>query len=455
MIPQLASPSVCVIDEDKEEYPQILNALLQLGLGCVHISGDSAENLPPEPFKGIRLVFTDLHLTSSVGKNAASHTANVFSKVVSKDIAPVIVVIWSKYAQKDEGSLPPDDEHADAELFKQTLLDAVPEYKNCLVFIEMQKPMPRDRSDNKVWVNELREKIETTLRDLEAFDVLWAWESLMRDIGIEVSKNLAGLVSLGGSAPPNLANLNTRLKSLLKHLAQRQAGPDCSDATALRHLLTVLSQLGQEHLETSHLNKTLGRHGNWLAEKLNDELVAISPSRLNSLILTTSAFPSFAPFPPGTIYRITDQELLMNAVGYSALDIQRDCFEGKNPEGSPHFKRFCEQTVPVFLEVSPACDFHQGNRRLAMLLAGVVCPAELKDKAKSKDAFKRTPVFENKYSLPAKDVVLVLCSNYRLTVNHDNHPDWLSPWIRLRDIFVTEIRNWHASQASRVGYLSF
>jgi hypothetical protein len=97
MTPLLSSPSVCVIDDEAEEYQPILNALLKLGIGCVHVHGDAASPLPPKPFRGLRIVFTDLYLSSASGKTAASHTANVFRKVVSADTAPILVVIWSKH----------------------------------------------------------------------------------------------------------------------------------------------------------------------------------------------------------------------------------------------------------------------------------------------------------------------------------------------------------------------
>ncbi len=98
MIAQIASPSVCVIDDEPDDYNSILNALNELYISAVWIQGTSLEQLPPKPFTRLQLVFLDLHLTNSLGKDAASHTANVFRNVVSADTAPIVVVIWSKYA---------------------------------------------------------------------------------------------------------------------------------------------------------------------------------------------------------------------------------------------------------------------------------------------------------------------------------------------------------------------
>ena len=52
MIKQLASPSVCVIDDEEEEYRPILAALNEMFVSCVHILGNSLEGLPPQPLSG-------------------------------------------------------------------------------------------------------------------------------------------------------------------------------------------------------------------------------------------------------------------------------------------------------------------------------------------------------------------------------------------------------------------
>lgn len=321
--------------------------------------------------------------------------------------------------------------------------------------------MPKDRPEDDAWVDELKEKIQEALEGIDAFDALWTWEAMIRDAGLEVSRNLTGLASSvmpnQTSGDQNDSSLHDKLKLLLKLLAQQQGGPDCSESTAPRHLLTVLSQLGQETLETTASDSGLSVHGNWLAEKLDKETrKRCRSSQLNSLILTTTASSSSAPFLPGTVYEVTNSTRLMEVAGYSVESLQRDCFvEGDPTKKIEARKDFLQRTKPVLLEVSPQCDFHQGHRRSAMLLAGIICPDELVKNAKSKDAYIITPVFEDRSSSPVSEIALVFCGRYRLTINHDAHPDWLRPWIRLKESLTTDIRNWHASQAARVGYLSF
>jgi hypothetical protein len=125
MLSALASPSVCVIDDEEEDYLPVLSVLNSNFVSTVHLLG-TIDGLPPKPFEELKLVFLDLHLSGSIGKDAASYTADIFRKVVSAQTAPIIVVIWSKYAgdKIDVSGQPAEDQETEAELFKRTLLGA-------------------------------------------------------------------------------------------------------------------------------------------------------------------------------------------------------------------------------------------------------------------------------------------------------------------------------------------
>ncbi len=451
MIPHLASPSVCVIDDEERDYVPILDALMTLGLGCVHVRGRNGDPLPPQPFDALRLVFTDLHLSGQVGKAAASHTANVVRKVVSSEYGPVLIVIWSKYAGDPAGdiSLPPEDQPTEASLFKTELLNADPKFKTRLVFTEMPKPKPSDRPSD--WISKLQDEIGKTLQDFDAFNVLWGWEKLAHSAGFEVSETL---IKLTENNADETLSINEKLKLLLRLLSQQQGGPDNSPTTAARHLLTVFSQMGLSALELAPANTSLDRHSAWLSEQLNDDHKRKHPAtKLNARLLTAPASPAFATFAPGTVYEINDIDAFSKATGFSLEKLQHDCFGG-DPT-FPAFTDFKSKTKPVLLEITPVCDFHQGNRRCATLLAGLICPPDVFKKANAKDACKKTPIYEDHHVTPSVEVGLVFCGRYRFTTAYDMHPVWLQPRLRLRDSLVTDIRNWHSSQASRMGYLSF
>jgi hypothetical protein len=205
MIPQLASPSVCVIDDEEADYRPILNALNGLYVSSIHILGNDIGRLPAQPFNRLRLVFLDLHLSGTLGKDAASYTANVFTKTVSPKTAPVIVVIWSKYAADKVASanVPEEDQETEAQLFKRTLLEAEPKYQGRLIFVEMSKPKNDDRPDETTWSEALKTEIQRALQDQSAVEVLWSWESLVQD---SCSTVVADLTTVAQSANGDVSN---------------------------------------------------------------------------------------------------------------------------------------------------------------------------------------------------------------------------------------------------------
>jgi hypothetical protein len=451
MISRLASPSVCVIDDEEAEYRAILDALWNLGLACLHVRGADSATLPRQPFKGLRVVFADLHLAPPTGKGAAAHTANIFIKIVSPDTAPVVVVIWSKYASDKvaEEGLPPEDQLTEADCFKNQLLEAEPRFKDRLIFLEMKKPMPGDRPVKKKWVKVLQKEIQSKFKELPAFDVLWSWESLVRNAGIAVSGELMTIASsITDNGEAGLSKqIHGNLKLLLRCLVKEHGGSDCSAATAPRYLATMLAQCLTDQLEHSDNLDTLSRHGKWLGDIEKIPQATVFAPRINRLLHTAAHSSGSRPFIPGTIYRLSDPGRFKKLFGNSEEEFIDSCYQ-KNNAG---------KSKTVLVEISPVCDVAQNARRNALLIAGIISPiADLKN-IKNSGAYMMMPKF--KLQWPMEDfnediVFLTFCSRYKLTWIQKKEPKWLRPWFRLRELPTASLRNWHSSNASRVGFVS-
>src|ERR1041385_1431939 len=278
MIDQLASPSVCVVDDEPDDYVHILAALNELYVSTVHIAGNDVDKLPPKPFTRLQLVFLDLHLTKSIGKDAASHTANVFTKLVSSETAPIVVVIWSKYAQDRNGG-----DETESDIFKRTLLDAEPKFKGKVIFVEMPKPMPGDRPAD--WTGTLKAEIEGALANQPAVGALWTWTSLVGDACTGVGVGLTAMAA--SAAEQSGAELKESLKESMQRPARAQGEGDCTPATAPGHLTTVLTQLLLDPLD--HFDEPpLASHREWLAADPANPAIAGLAARMNGLLLTAS-----------------------------------------------------------------------------------------------------------------------------------------------------------------------
>lgn len=451
MITQFASPSVCVVDDEEADYTPIITALNQLYVSSIHILGNDVDELPPTPFKRLQLVFLDLHLTNTVGKNAASHTANVFTKIVSPETAPIVVVIWSKYAQDrvTDVDVPAEEQETEAELFKRTLLEFEPKYKGRLIFIEMEKPKPDDRPQD--WTDQLKEEIDRTLEDQVAVGVLWTWDSLVRDAAMGVGEGLTAIAA--ASAEQQHIELKDGLKDAMQRLAKAQGEGDLSAATAPGHLVTVLTQLLMDQLDHTDTSALAG-HGNWLAADPGHSAPVGFAASMNGLLLTSAAPPASLPFSPGTVYRVKNPGSFVAAFGRDLATLHDLCC--RRGADTDRGRAWRSQAQPVLIEISPVCDVAQKNRVNAVLIAGFVVPAELADFRKAGDSFPHLPLLHIRWSVPnfpAQDVALIFCHRYKVTMPAGTVPYWIEPWFRLREMPTSSLRAANAGHSARVGYV--
>lgn len=462
MISQLAYPTVCVIDDDKDEYVPILQALNDLNVGCVHIKGDEGANLPATHLSGLRLVFTDLHLNSSpAGKPSASHTANVFCKIVSANTAPVVVVIWSKFAdaKTDDPDLPPDDQPTEAELFISTLLEAENKFKGRLIFLQMPKPKPGDRPAK--WVSKLKTQIKKTLQGHDAVDALLTWESIVKEAINRVSVELTSLAQSPVIEPDAVNDANPdvpkNLKLIMQLLAQEQGGPDCSPASASRHIVSVLAQTLADQLEHSDSLNSLSKHGRWLSDRKGVPKKTSMAPGINGLLLTASTSKKPNPFTPGTIYRLSDINKFKALFGVEIEELLKRCCKYKDSPTKYEAWKAANKPHPVLVELSPACDVQQETRRNSLLIGGLVFPANARKDMQRTDSIEVLPTFSVRWAtedFAQQDAFLVFFSHFKLTHSASKEPKWLLPWFRLRELPTASLRNWHSAHASRVGYVS-
>jgi hypothetical protein len=445
MISLLASPSVCVVDDEEADYKPILAALNSLYVSSVHILGNDIDSLPSLPFKRLQLVFLDLHLNNSIGKTAASHTANVFKRIVWANTAPIIVVIWSKYAQDCE-----EDEETEAELFKRTLLEAEPRFKGKLIFVEMPKPMPDDRPQD--WTAVLRAEVENALTGQNAVNVLWTWDSMVRDASMGVGEGLTAIAA--ASADQSHIELTDALKDTMQRLAQAQGEGDFSPATAPGHLLAVLAQLLMDHLEHSSI-EPLSTHGGWLAAEPQNAPAVGFAARMNGLLLTAAVSSASAPLIPGTVYRLKDAMKFDDVFGRDLLSLQTLCSTMRPTQEK--WPDWVKEARPVLVEISPACDVAQNTRISSLLIAGLVVPASLaKHRKSSGDSFGVLPLLHLRWAAPGfpeQDAALIFCHRYKVAAPVEWLQEWIEPWFRLREMPTAALRAAHAGHSARIGYV--
>lgn len=465
MISLLASPSVCVIDDEKDEYEVILGALNKLRVPAHHIKGIDVNELPEVPFRSVRLVFQDLHLGGEVGKNAASRAANFFTKTVHPESAPVVVVIWSKHTDElVANEEPEDDQPTVSDLFREEVLASDDAYKSRLIFIEMKKPQPGDRPESDVWISELVTEINLKLSNVPATSLLWEWEQTVKAAAAKVVDQLVSF----SSCPIGTPVQDEGMKVLLSCLASAHSEGDLDSQTAPRHIASALSQLLSDQLEHNTPSNRFLMHGEWLKDKHTlDPAVGVS---LNGLLMTSESSIDGTAYAPGSVYRIQGEELFTRLFGEKLGSLKHDCFnplppisdedaaekKKSNQAAKEEWKKCVE---PVFVELSPVCDVaHKGKRTTATLVAGLVAPASMEPYVKRTGAFHVLPIFTLRQAggtLAANSkVIVVISSKYRTTLPSKTEDGGLVRWFRIRELPTASIRTWLASQIARIGFVS-
>lgn len=454
MIDLLPRPAICLIDDEKEDFEPMKAALLTKGIACIHIEGAEVEHIPLAPISGFRVVLLDLHLSNDASATAIARTANVFLKSVAIEDSPIIVVIWSKHASDVVEST----DETEADHIQQRLKEELGPKFEQLVFKIMPKPNRSDRLEESQWVESLFNDLNAQLLDSRGIGLLWTWEGLASQAISSASTSIVELARKASAQDPSTFKLS--VEALMRELAQKQGGPDCSNNTAVRHLVTTLSSLASDSLENGMMPETINAHGTWLSEKLSqDERKLVNPKALNGILLSAAADTVQSAFTPGMLYNITDLDELKSRFGYTIEQLTIDCFSGKGDLTSQSVKSklqlFGQGTSCVALEITPACDFHQLNNRSASLLLGLCCKdTNVEKHANSKDSCKKTKTLEDRFTEGRPTVSFVFCAFYRFSLPLNETPSWLVPRMRLRDLVVTDFRNWASSQASKVGYLS-
>lgn len=439
----LPQAQVCVIDDEVEEYKHLLGALSSEGIGWVHVAGDKVESLPPKPLEGLRIVFLDMHLGTDASKSqreVTAHTANVFTHVVSASSGPLAVIVWTKRADYIES-------------FRQSLFEARPEFRGRLFFVRWEKPVPA----SKIVAAELKAALHQEMSNLGPLALLWGWDKLVHraasDVIFELSRLSAMQADLQTADTESeerdklLKSLNSVLARLI-HAETGKSGVPADAPVALQRTLEPLLADRVDHISPKPELDTA-------QQIFSDNLVqAEAPAsvliEINSMLLVGTAGNADTAFRPGTLYKVSDIEAFKTATGIGVIDLVREICQKTIADDDTKRTAFIADCHVVLFEVSPACDFAQGKRPLARLVAGLLMPSSrVKEIKKPRDdgysALRVVPAEIRVDAIAAdKSWNPVFTSALVLSWPEKNPAPFLTPVGRFKEPLLLDFRNWLA-----------
>ncbi len=401
------SSKVVVIDDHIEEAFPLIQALSLKGVASVYFSGDN-DQLPKNPFDGVRVVFLDLELADTKGakpKNKASKAVGVLKKLIVPN-SKYILIAWTK--------------HPDDITYLDVYLDAA-KIKPVINIIDLDKSDCYELvSGEKIFILEkIEEKISEKLKDFGVIKLFFAWENL-------ITKSSEMVFSAFTSLVTERATWDTEMSKVMFDLAESYAGKQFdktkTEEIAKNSLLTFNSvfletierAINEESFTSTGLEQTGGNTTDKIKAEINTKLFLL---------------PDTKKVRPGNVY-----QKRMTPVKLKKFISKKDA-EYVNAGKEDEF--VSAGGVAVFVEMSPACDYSQDKWEVHRVIEGVLVPcSDCKFLKKADYLYREMPHFmwknkimhlvfnkrqlksEEKGRLPEKDLKFTINMTHLVALQH-------------------------------------
>lgn len=403
---------IVVLDDKEAEAAPLLMALSKQGFSASYFSGKD-EQLPAAPFEDVRIVFLDLKLTEGVNRDAASIASNavtILSKLVAKN-ARYILVVWTTTTES-AGPL-------------ESYLEAA-EIKPLVPVIDLDK-VECLTDENPVKM--IEDKIKAKLQDERPmFGYFLAWENIVSEAAADVVNEFT---ALSDAKDPKLSH------TLFK-LAQAHAGKklvdDVNEITkaALRAFGGVLAERIDTKVGAADFS-TMEK------PKAATSGVAGVETAMNAKLNIVTSHLSDLPVP-GNVYPIT-----LSEVDFIAL-LQKEYTDADEAKIKA---ALADGLRPVFLEVTPVCDYAQNKFLFHRVIHGILCPQSLKTKTPGEILY--VPPFAFDFDGKPKRLIL---NKLRFVTMEASGFAGLTPIFRIGSDWLFDIQHKIAGHVSRPGMTS-
>jgi len=332
---------IVVVDDNFDEIKPFLTALWKMKLPFVYLDGQ-LENIPKEPFIGVRIIFLDIVLGTegTSNKNKAAPVANVVKHIIGNNKNPYFIIFWTKH----------------------------PEIKDdVLRYLELENISPvghlchtKPSGDNVTEeTSDVIEKIDSEIKNLEAFDFLLAWENITEKTTIDFSTNIFSIIPAKGNQSEWSKQVTTLMGSLAKAYTEQDSLSNTEED--VRNAFIMMTDSFKDSLQQTVKSTEL----TFNTALSNENLELEQTAKIN-----TSLFFDFKPnkMPSfGNVFIISDSTQHL----YDALI--KNIFDNTNS--------IPENTSIAGIIITPACDLannkhlHNG-KECFRILYGLLIPIE-------------------------------------------------------------------------------
>jgi hypothetical protein len=392
---------VVIIDDKPEDVVELIAALSKEKIPFVHYKEENLSDLPESPIENVRLVFLDLELVSSSLVSSKDITGPIKTRLskILKPNTPYALVIWSKKEGKYTKELLKD--------FDGEFLQYKPIFHTAL---------PKaDIIGKKDAITTIKKELEAEISKFKSFNAFLAWEGIVNESAGKLTNDITTLY------PPD-ADWNNKTKFLLYKLAVAYSGKAVDgfpQSKKLKKALNTLTISFSENIENL-IERKIDESFDGLVDNTSQSIPNFTSTINKFLMISESNDDSSQPgniFFPEVDLQSRAKELdrydedgkqkilkIPEAARKTALEghekkmrrekqeIDEVADRLKKSSNDITFSSFTEEAnkdekirneilrsiIPIFINVTPLCDYAQDKVKLLRILPGVMVKSEFR-----------------------------------------------------------------------------
>jgi hypothetical protein len=426
------APRFIAIDDNATHLSAIQSALQRAGTSSYGIHYRPEDELP-NVFSGVRCLFVDLHLVTSLKTSDERQNygviAGIIDSQIAKDSGPFLLVVWTAYPQ-----LCKELEH----YLNDTLAGAKP-----VALLPLPKADYIDVDSGEVKdANGLRAKIDELLGTVPQLSALLAWE---QDVLVAAGTTLASILTLIPDAKRDFQNYPAALDSVLSKLACAAVGRhnvDRDPRTALvQALVPILADRISNRWSDGDLDvwkQAITKHGDKSEDPTPSEAAEVN----RMLHLAPVGPEKFGPADWGSVvsfpFDLSEESVQANF----GVDLKGLFGEFKVGDGDR------DKVVPVLVRIGAVCDVAQQKKGPIPYLFGFKVPTDLGKKDKPPAAIWKSPAFAEGDAI----FCLQIHNRFGMTVQGQSCAQWKALY-RMREPLLMQLISANAEYISRPGII--
>ena len=431
-------PQIIIVDDNENHLRAIVAAFQNEGISCLGLHYDPEAGLQKSHFRGVRLLFLDLHLLPAVPHSGNQHfalLAHILEENIDPNGGPFVLILWTSYDEEFEGLVD----------YLRHTKDLSQHARPIAVYT-----LPKDRflHQNEQQVTDstgLLEEINKAIHLEPQLVALFTWE---RDVLSAIRSTLASVINLIPSEKRLSSQFHTEVDHVLSHLAIAAAGAQNVSKDPRAALNASLVPI--------------------LADRISNENVIGDFELWQSVFTTAAQVPPLEPTYAASINRmlhvaLPDAETISETDWGAVVDLPKDWedittfttrFDLTHSELiEKHFKvppAHHDQCSMRLARIGAPCDYAQGRTGPIIYLVALEVPFDLPK------GDKRSPaIWESSLLRLQSDRVfrLLVSPAFPVTVTTGQTDSWTVLY-RLREQLLMQLIHSFGTYSTRPGVIS-